>query len=127
MAKAREEQSSPQMWLNRLAAEGDAYARLVAESGGIARAAYRLAHARCKVASDSGDPPTLEDLQEAARLLSVRVGRGGVLPITSLLPGASSNFPVARERPRSAPPPPPAASRSRAEPGRVRPDAARAQ
>jgi hypothetical protein len=85
MAKARVELTSPEEWLYLLAREQDGYARLIAESGGTARAAYRLASARCKVESESGAPPTLEDLQAAARLLASRVGRGGALPITSVL------------------------------------------
>jgi hypothetical protein len=82
MAKAREELTNPEEWLRRLASERDAYVRLIDESGGSACAAYRVARARV---SPSGAPPTLEDLQAAARLLATRVGRGGALPITSLL------------------------------------------
>lgn len=85
MIKAREELQNPQSWLSRLAQESDGYARLIGESGGLARAAYRLARARCKVASLPSESPTLEDLQAAARLLAARIGRGGALPITSLL------------------------------------------
>ncbi len=84
MAKAKQELVQPEEWLIRLATEEDGYARLVEESGGMARAAYRLASARCKVEA-AGAPPTLEDLQAAARLLASRIGRGGALPITSLL------------------------------------------
>ena len=79
MAKAHEEISSPEEWLRRLAAERDGYGQLVNESGGMARAAYRLARARCKV--ESGAPPALDDLQAAARMLAARVGHGGALPI----------------------------------------------
>ena len=85
MAKAREELINPGEWLRRLATERDGYARLIDESGGTARAAYRVARARCSVESQSGAPPTLEDLQAAARLLATRMGRGGALPITSVL------------------------------------------
>lgn len=84
MAKAKQELVQPEEWLIRLATEEDGYARLVKESGGIARAAYRLATARNKVEA-AGDPPTLEELQAAARLISSRIGREGALPITSLL------------------------------------------
>jgi len=84
MAKAKQELAQPEEWLIRLATEEGGYARLVEESGGMARAAYRLASARCKVEA-GGTPPTLGDLQAAARLLATRIGRGGTLPITSLL------------------------------------------
>jgi hypothetical protein len=84
MSKAKQELTDPEEWLLYLAREDGGYARLVEESGGMARAAYRLATARCVVES-AGAPPTLEDLQAAARLLSARIGRGGALPITSVL------------------------------------------
>ncbi len=84
MAKARQELTHPHEWLRHLASERDGYARLIAESGGSACAAFRIARARC--AAESPDAiPTLEDLQAAARLLAGHVGRGGALPITSLL------------------------------------------
>ena len=85
MAKAREELTNPEEWLRRLTNERDGYARLIDESGGSACAAYRVARARCTTVPPSGAPPTLEELQAAARLIASRVGRGGALPITSLL------------------------------------------
>src|SRR5262249_13020132 len=51
MTKSREEVSAPQEWLRHLADEPDGYSRLIRESGGMARAAYRLAQARCSVES----------------------------------------------------------------------------
>jgi len=78
--------------LTRLAAESDGYRRLVRESGGAGRAAYRLARARCS--ATLGAEPRLEDLQAAAELLAARLGSGGALPITSLLPGAKSTPPA---------------------------------
>jgi len=85
--------ADPREWLIRLAAEADGFSRLVTASGGSARAAYRIARARC--AASHGGEPSLEDLQSAAASLAKRVGSVTPLPITSLLPP-----------PRSAPPPP---------------------
>ncbi|HEX3777246.1 MAG TPA: hypothetical protein VHV51_22390 [Polyangiaceae bacterium] len=84
MNKAKLELTDPEEWLLYLAREDGGYARLVEEAGGSARAAYRLATARCKVEAERAQP-TLEDLQAAARLIASRVGRGGALPITSVL------------------------------------------
>jgi hypothetical protein len=111
--KAREELTNPQEWLHHLAAERDGFARLIRESGGSARAAYRVARARCAVESVLGASPTLEDLQAAARLLAAHVGRGGALPITSLLPSSSDEaapraiYRQVENALRSAPPPAP--------------------
>ena len=127
-AKAKQEHVQPEEWLIRLATEEDGYARLVEESGGMARAAYRLASARSKVEA-AGDPPTLDDFQAAARLLASRIGRGGALPITSLLVSDSDiaslrATQVAVETAlRSLPPPAPSAhrrERARAERSRAR-------
>jgi hypothetical protein len=85
MARAQEELKNPEAWLRRLAEDRDGFQRLISESGGRARAAYRLARARCRVEWGASASPTLEDLQEAARLLAARVGHGGALPITSVL------------------------------------------
>ena len=136
MRKTRLEVADPQEWLATLAADADGFSRLVRESGGMARAAYRLARARCIVLFDS--TPQLEDLQAATALLSSRLGGHSVLPITSLLPGpleaarASSNFPAApavqstrqevQPIARSFPPPPPSSLRR----SKSRPEASRA-
>ncbi len=93
MRPTQQEFANPDQWLLRLAAEDEGYRKLVSDSGGAARAAYRLARARCSVAG-SGEPQ-LEDLQSAAALLAVRLGSGGALPIQSLLPGAPSSLPPA--------------------------------
>jgi hypothetical protein len=118
MAKAHEELTHPEAWLRRLNQEHNAYARLIEESGGTARAAYRLARARCIIDSPSGAPPTLEDLQAAARLLAARVGHGGALPITSVLArdadssGLHAVNATLQGALRSLPPPPPSAQRA---------------
>ena len=87
MAKVNEELQSPHIWLHRLTQESGGYARLIQESGGPARAAYRLARARCRAAASlaSDAEPSLEEVQAAARSIAARVGHGGALPITSVL------------------------------------------
>jgi hypothetical protein len=107
MRPTQQEFASPREWLTRLAEESDGYRRLVRESGGTGRAAYRLARARCSAML--GREPYLEDLQAAAELLATRLGSGGALPIQSLLPSA-----------KSAPPPTPTPDRRAAEKSRSR-------
>ena len=136
MRKTQLEIADPQAWLASLAVESNGYSRLVRESGGMARAAYRLARAHCLVEFD--DAPQLQDLQAASALLAARLGGHSVLPITSLLPApldaarASSNFPAAPAVPslrqevqpvaRSFPPPAPSSLRL----SKSRPHASRA-
>lgn len=109
MRPTQQEFANPREWLTRLAQESDGYRRLVRESGGMGRAAYRLARARCAA---FGGEPSLEDLQAAAELLSTRLGSGVTLPIKSLLPGAKSL-------------PPPAPSTARRTAAKSRPRASR--
>ena len=106
MRPTKEEFASPQEWLLKLAADDDGYRRLVAESGGTGRAAYRLARAH---SSALGSEPQLEDLQAAAALLASRLGGTSALPIKSLLPSA-----------RSLPPPAPSTHRRRPSQTRAR-------
>lgn len=110
---------NPREWLAKLTADADGFSRLVRESGGIACAAYRLARARCSAESNLG--PQLHDLQAAAALISARLGRHSLLPISSSLPAppdrarALSKFPAPAKLPstgtaparRSVPPSPP--------------------
>lgn len=85
MSSSRIERERPSEWLRWLAEEPDAYAVLVAHSGGLARAAYRLASARCRAQGGLGETPTLRELQAAALQLAERLGVLETLPITSLL------------------------------------------
>ncbi|MEP7049926.1 MAG: hypothetical protein ABJB12_06215 [Pseudomonadota bacterium] len=137
MRKTPLEIANPQEWLASLAADAEGFRRLVRESGGVGRAAYRLARARCSVLFDAA--PELADLQAAAGLLGARLGGHSVLPISSLLPPppeaaarTPSSFPAGptvQETHSAAPPrasslPPPApSSLSRVKP---RPQATRA-
>ena len=122
MRKTQLEIADPRAWLASLAVESEGYRRLVGESRGMARAAYRLARARCLV--DFDDAPRLEDLQAATAFLCARLGGHTVLPITSLLPPpldaarTSSSVPAAptarqegRPLERSFPPPAPSSLR----------------
>ncbi len=84
MFRTRLEIADPAQWLRSLSEDSRGYSRLVLESGGMARAAYRLA--RAQRSAVSGGAPILGDLQAAASLLAKRVGGPGLLPIRSLLP-----------------------------------------
>jgi len=135
MRPTQQEFTNPREWLTQLADERDGYRRLVRESGGAGRAAYRLARARCS--ATHGQEPCLEDLQAAAELLATKLGSGGALPIKSLLPnprstppGAKSLAPMtgsaapptrsAASTTNSAPPAPPSAERRSANKSRAR-------
>ena len=108
MRPTQQEFANPREWLTRIDEASDGYRRLVRESGGTGRAAYRLARARCS--ATHGSDPCLDDLQAAAGLLATRLGSGGALPIKSLLPGAKSTPPAAPSSNLRSPSP----SRSRA-------------
>jgi len=105
--------ADPREWLIQLARETDGYRRLVRESRGTGRAAYRIARARCS--ATTGNEPLLEDLQAAAALLATCIGSGGALPIKSLLPAARTSLaPMHSLAPAvktSAPPPAPSTAR----------------
>jgi hypothetical protein len=70
--------------LRWLAEEPDAYSMFVAYAGGFARAAYRLASVQCRL-HGIGDAPTLRELQAAAKVIALTLGKTETLPITSLL------------------------------------------
>jgi hypothetical protein len=97
----RIELERPSEWLRTLAEEPDAYEVLVTEAGGLARAAYRLASARCRAHSGSHETPTLRELQGAALLIAQRLGVAETLPITSLLANdcEAQGLPVIRPMP----------------------------
>jgi hypothetical protein len=111
MARRNEELDHPSEWLRALVENASAFERLLADSGGVAHAAYRLARARCRASAVPTALPTLDELQAAALMLSSRVGALGPLPIKSLLANEceSQGLPVIRPIPmrsaRSLPPP----------------------
>ena len=84
MSPSRLERERPSEWLRWLAEQPDAYQVLVTYAGGFARAAYRIASARCRMQA-MGEVPTLRELQAAAQLIARALGKTEALPITSLL------------------------------------------
>lgn len=84
MPSQRLERERPSEWLHVLAEHPDAYEILIAHSGGLALAAYRVARARCRL-QGHGDTPTLRELQLAALTIAQRLGTLESLPITTLL------------------------------------------
>ncbi|HEY3664516.1 MAG TPA: hypothetical protein VGL19_00905, partial [Polyangiaceae bacterium] len=72
MRKTPIEIADPAQWLRQLAEDSAGYHRLVSESKGLARAAYRLARARCTI--ETGDAPSLRDLKAAVAELGARLG-----------------------------------------------------
>lgn len=109
MPSTRLEQDRPSEWLRQLSEELDGYRCLVAETGGLARAAYRLARAQCRVQGGLGQTPTLRELQAAALMLGQHLGILDTLPITSLLASdcEAQGLPVIKPMPA-----PPSARRS---------------
>jgi hypothetical protein len=95
------ERERPTEWLCALDEEPYAYEVLVTEAGGLARAAYRLASARCRAHSGAGETPTLRELQGAALLIAQHLGVAETLPITSLLANdcEAQDLPVIRPLP----------------------------
>lgn len=104
MSPTRLELERPSEWLRWLAEEPDAYAVLVAQSAGLARAAYRVASARCRVQGGLGATPTLRELQAAALSIAERLGLVESLPITSLLANDCEEQGLLVIRPMPTPP-----------------------
>jgi hypothetical protein len=104
MSPARLEHERPSEWLRWLEEEPDAYAVLVAHSRGLARAAYRVASARCRVQGGLGATPTVRELQAAALSIAQRLGILETLPITSLLANDCEEQGLLVIRPMPTPP-----------------------
>jgi hypothetical protein len=104
MSPIRLELERPSEWLRWLAEAPEAYEALVAQTGGLARAAYRVASARCRVQGDAGATPTLRELQAAALTIANRVGLVETLPITSLLANDCEEQGLLVIRPMPTPP-----------------------
>jgi hypothetical protein len=66
MLPPRLEHERPAEWLRWLAETPDGYQQLLQQAGGMARAAYRIASARCRVQGGLGEMPTVRELQAAA-------------------------------------------------------------
>lgn len=104
MSPRRIEHERPNEWLRSLAENPEAYAALVAEAGGLTRAAYRVASARCRAQSSTGETPTLRELQAAALMLAQVLGVVESLPITSLLASDCEDQGLLVIRPMPTPP-----------------------
>jgi hypothetical protein len=74
MIRENDETERPGEWLRHFAEDASAYRALLAESGSLAIAAYRLARARCRVQPVSAAVPTLSELRSAADELTERTG-----------------------------------------------------
>lgn len=107
MLQPRIEHERPSEWLRWLAETPQGYEQLLEQAGGLARAAYRLARARCRVQGGASETPTLRELQAAALTLAQQLGTLDSLPITSLLASdcEAQGLPVIRpiSRPPSVP------------------------
>jgi hypothetical protein len=101
MPSWRLERERPSEWLRWLAEEPDAYQVLLEQAGGLARAAYRFASARCRAQGGVGEAPTLRELEAAALVLAGQLGITESLPITSLLANdcEAQGLPVIRPMP----------------------------
>ncbi len=63
----------PIEWLDELIRTRDGYPRLLRESGSLARAAYKLARAKCMTRERSTAVPTRMEVRAAAREIARRV------------------------------------------------------
>ena len=110
MTKTKLEISDPGLWLREVCGDRDGFARLVRESRGMVRAAYRVARAHAR--DERCEAPSLADLQVTIALLAAALGTRAALPIQSLLPAARltsrkrPSAPDAQAVAHSAPPPP---------------------
>ena len=83
MSPQRIELERPAEWLRWLAESPDGYRQLAVQAGGLARATFRLASARCRAHGDA--VPTLRELEAAAVLLAARLGMTEGFPVSALL------------------------------------------
>ena len=104
MPLPRVEHERPGEWLRLLAETPDGYRLLLEQAGGMARAAYRLASARCRAHGGLGETPTLRELQAAAVTLAEQLGMVDRLPITSLLANDCEDQGLLVIRPMPTPP-----------------------
>src|SRR5688572_19341612 len=88
MRKPSAELENPSEWLNSLEADPGGYQKLILESGGVVRASYRLAQARCRIEKGTATP-NLSDLRSAAATVAKRAGVAAPLPISSTMPDES--------------------------------------
>jgi hypothetical protein len=84
MTTNTEERERPSEWLRRLREERHLYRRLLADAGGLALAAHRLAQARCRVQPVPAAIPTVAELRVAADEIARHVG-AALTPVTEHL------------------------------------------
>lgn len=101
MLPPRTEHERPGEFLRWLSEEPDGYRLLVEHAGGMARASYRLASARCRTHGGGSVTPTLRELQAASVTIAQALGVLETLPITSLLASdcEAQGLPVIRPMP----------------------------
>lgn len=80
-----EEADRPTEWLRRLCEDRRLYRRLLADTGSLALAAYRLARARCRVQPVPSRVPTLSELRVAAEEIASAASLPGRLISEQLL------------------------------------------
>jgi hypothetical protein len=85
MFRFSDELDRPSEWLRRLEEDPALYEHLLSDSGGLARAAYRLARARCQAQEVSCRVPTLREVKAAAQSLVRHCGPIADLPLPSVL------------------------------------------
>ena len=83
MRITRAEREQPREWLERLGREHESLFYLVAQSGGLAQAAYRVASAARRVENARRPEPSVRELKAAARMIAARTGVDESLPIWS--------------------------------------------
>lgn len=67
-------------WLIELVSNPDAYKQLLDDSGSLAKAAHRLASAKCSVHEMSTNVPTMREVAAAAREIATKAGGSLTIP-----------------------------------------------
>lgn len=78
--RTRARAGAPAEWLFSVMSEKGGHARLLAESGSLAVAAFRLALARCRSSAVATEVPSAQELRGAAREILRRAGLSVELP-----------------------------------------------
>ena len=75
----------PIEWLLQIVQTEDGYHNLLSDAGGLAKAAWKLARARCQVAPTPTKVPSRIELGAAAREIASRVGWHTPVPTPTML------------------------------------------
>ncbi len=96
MRETSEERERPTEWLRRLTEERARFAELLADSDGLALAAYRIARARLRVQpTGAARVPTAAELKVAAAEICRRTGLCVTYPLSQLVDDCEyAGFPV---------------------------------